>query len=79
MRSVIIKCQSNPVSYFQITGTFKNWNLKIVVKNTVANVMMNVIMKLESYQVIHFNVTSTLKSCKLKIVPKITKTTPVEE
>ena len=27
---VIIKCQSYAVSYFQITGTYKNLNLKIV-------------------------------------------------
>ena len=35
-KNVIIKCQSNPVSYFQVTGTLKtltkNFNLKIVVK-----------------------------------------------
>ena len=43
MTSVIIKCQSNAVNDFQITGTYKNLNqklepenrsLKIVVKNS---------------------------------------------
>ena len=34
MKSVIIECKSNPVSYFQLTGTSKNFNLKIEVKKS---------------------------------------------
>ena len=31
--SVIIKCQTNPVSYFQITGTYKHYNQKLQQEN----------------------------------------------
>ena len=37
MKGVIIKCQSNEVSHFQITGTYKNLNQKLQPENSTEN------------------------------------------
>ena len=40
MKGVIIKCQSNAVSYFQIAGTYKNFNQKLQPENSSLKIVV---------------------------------------